>query len=66
MLFRGLTFRFRHEPAFGVRICEKSVSFARRNPKFGAKLAIAWGNEPFDESLEFSMLSLSSILNVEP
>jgi hypothetical protein len=28
-----------------MRIYEKSVSFVRPNPKFGAKLAIIWQNE---------------------
>jgi hypothetical protein len=28
-----------------MRIYEKSVSFVRANQKFGAKLAIIWGNE---------------------
>jgi hypothetical protein len=31
---------------FGMRIYDKSVSFVSPNPKFGAKLAIIWGNEP--------------------
>jgi len=30
-----------------MRIYEKSVSFIRLNPKFGAKLATIWENEPF-------------------
>jgi len=30
-----------------MRIYEKSVSFVRPNPKFGAKLAIIWENEHF-------------------
>jgi hypothetical protein len=30
--------------AFGMRIYEKSVSLERPNPKFGANLAIIWGN----------------------
>jgi hypothetical protein len=33
--------------AFGMRIYEKSVSFVRPNPKFGAKLAIILENEHF-------------------
>jgi hypothetical protein len=38
-------FHSRPRTAFGVRIYEKSVSFVRPNPKFGAKLAIIWENE---------------------
>jgi hypothetical protein len=30
-----------------MRIYDKSVSFVRPNPKFGAKLAIIWQNEHF-------------------
>jgi hypothetical protein len=30
-----------------MRIYDKSVSFVRPNPKFGAKLAIIWENEHF-------------------
>jgi len=33
--------------AFGMRIYEKSVSFVKPNPKFGAKLAIIWENDHF-------------------
>jgi hypothetical protein len=35
--------------AFGMRIYEKSVSFVRPNPKFGAKLAIIWGMSIFNK-----------------
>jgi hypothetical protein len=45
---------------------EKSVSFVRPNPKFGAELAIIWGNEHFYEDFESLMPSLSLTLNVEP
>jgi hypothetical protein len=45
--FRGSKFHSIPRTAFGMRIYEKSVSFVRRNPKFGAKLAITLGNEPF-------------------
>jgi len=45
--FRGSKFHSRLRTAFGMHIYEKSVSFLRRNPKFGAKLAITWENEPF-------------------
>ena len=45
--FRGSRFHSRPWTAFGMRICEKSVSFVRPNPKFGAKLAIIWENEHF-------------------
>jgi len=41
--------RFHSHPwtAFGRRIYEKSLSFVRPNPKFRAKLATIWENEPF-------------------
>jgi hypothetical protein len=45
--FRGSRFNSRPQSAFGFRIYEKSVSFVRPNPKFGAKLAITWENEHF-------------------
>ncbi len=45
--FRGSRFHSRPQTAFGMRIYEKSVSFVRPNPKFGAKLAITWENEHF-------------------
>jgi hypothetical protein len=32
-----------------MRIYEKSVSFVRPNPKFGAKLAIIWGMSIFNK-----------------
>jgi hypothetical protein len=32
-----------------MRIYEKIVSFVRPNPKFGAKLAIVWQNEHFNQ-----------------
>jgi len=35
-----------------MRIYEKSVSFVRPNPKFGAKLAIIWENEHFQQGLQ--------------
>jgi hypothetical protein len=34
-----------------MRIYEKSVSFVRPNPKFGAKLAIIWENKHFSRGL---------------
>jgi len=34
-----------------MRIYEKSVSFVKPNPKFGAKLAITWKNERFSRGL---------------
>jgi hypothetical protein len=37
----------RSRTAFGMHIYEKSVSFVRANPKFGAKLAIIWETEHF-------------------
>jgi len=52
--------------AFGMRIYEKIASFARLDPKFGAKLAIAWANEQFNEVLWSSIASLSLTRNVEP
>ena len=45
--FRGSRFHSRPRTGFGMRIYEKSVSFVRPNPKFGAKLAIIWDNEDF-------------------
>jgi len=49
-----------------MRIDEKSVSFVRLNPKFGANLAIIWRNEYFNENLGSLVPSLSLTLNVEP
>jgi hypothetical protein len=49
-----------------MHIYEKSVIFVRANPKFGAKLAITWENEHFNEDFWPSMPSLSLTLNVEP
>jgi hypothetical protein len=45
----GLGQGFHSSPwtAFGMRIYEKSGSFIRPNPKFGAELAIIWENEHF-------------------
>jgi NADH:ubiquinone oxidoreductase subunit 4 (subunit M) len=43
----GLKVPFLSWTAFGILIYEKSVSFIRPNPKFGAKLAIIWQNKPF-------------------
>jgi len=40
-------FHSRPRTAFWMRIYEKSVSFVRPNPKFGARLAIIWQNEHF-------------------
>jgi hypothetical protein len=45
--FGGSRFYSRPRTAFGMRINEKSVSFARPNPKFGAELAIIWENKHF-------------------
>jgi hypothetical protein len=59
--FRGSRFHSRSWTAFGMRIYEKSVSFIRTNPKFGAKVAIIWENEDFGSL----MPSLSLTLNVE-
>jgi hypothetical protein len=47
-------------------IYKKNVSFARPNPKFGAKLAIIWENEHFNENFGSLMPSFSLTLNVEP
>ena len=44
---QGSRFNSRPRSAFGLRIYEKSVSFVRPNPKFGAKLVITWENEHF-------------------
>jgi hypothetical protein len=46
----GLGQGFHSHPwtAFGMRIYEKSVSFVRPNPKFGAKF---WENEHFQRGL---------------
>jgi hypothetical protein len=49
-----------------MRIYEKGVSFVRRNPKFGAKLAVAWKTSLFNEALGSSMPSWFLTLNVEP
>ena len=49
-----------------MRIYEKSVSFVRPNPKFGAKLAITWEISIFNEDFGSSIPSLSLTLNVEP
>ncbi len=49
-----------------MRIYEKSVSFVRLNPKFGAKLAIIWEMSIFNENFGSLMPSLSLTLNVEP
>jgi hypothetical protein len=38
--FRGSRFHSRPWTAFGMRINEKSISFGRPNPKFGAKLKL--------------------------
>jgi hypothetical protein len=43
----GQGLHFRSWTAFGMRIYEKSVSFVRPNPNFGAILAIIWENVPF-------------------
>jgi hypothetical protein len=43
----GQGFHSRPWTAFGMRIYDKSVSFVRPNPKFGAKLAIIWQTEHF-------------------
>jgi hypothetical protein len=42
--FRGSRLHPRPWTAFGMRICEKSVSFVRANRKFETKLAIIWEN----------------------
>jgi hypothetical protein len=49
-----------------MRIYEKSVSFIRSNPKFGAKLAIIWEMSISNENFGSLMPSLSLTLNVEP
>jgi hypothetical protein len=49
--FKGSRFQSRPWTSFGMRICEKSVSFAKPNPKFGAKLAIIWENEHIKRGL---------------
>jgi hypothetical protein len=43
----GQGFYSRRWTAFGMLIYEKSISFVRPNPKFGAKLTIIWENEHF-------------------
>jgi hypothetical protein len=60
--------RFHSNPwsAFGICIYEKSVSFFRPNPKFGAKLAIILENEHFLPGLRVFNASLFLTLNVEP
>jgi len=45
----------------GMRIYEKSVSFVRPNPKFGAKLAIIWGLSIFNEN--FGCFNAFFVLN---
>jgi hypothetical protein len=64
--FRGSRFHSRPWTAFGMRIYEKSVSFVRPNPKFGAKLAIIWKMSIFNEDFGSLMPSLSLTLNSEP
>jgi hypothetical protein len=44
---QGFKVAFSSLDCIGMRIYEKSVSFVRPNPKFGAKLAIIWVNEHF-------------------
>ena len=60
----GQGFHSRPWTAFGMRIYDKRVSFVSLNPKFGAKLAIIWGNEHFYEDVGSLMPSLSLFLNV--
>jgi hypothetical protein len=43
----GLRFHSHPRTASGMRIYEKSVSFIRPNPRFGAKLAIILEDEHF-------------------
>jgi hypothetical protein len=47
-----------------MRIYEKSVSFVRANPKFGAKLAIIWKNEHSKRGLR--VFNAFFVLNPEP
>ena len=58
----GQGFHSRPWTAFGMRIYEKSVGFIWPNPKFGAKLAIIWENEHFNENFGSLMPSLSLTL----
>jgi len=44
---QGFKVQFSSPECIWVSIYEKSVSFVRPNPKFGAKLAITWENEHF-------------------
>jgi hypothetical protein len=48
-----------------VLIYEKSVSFIRPNPKFGAKLAVIIKNEHFNQDFGTLVLSLFSTPNLE-
>jgi hypothetical protein len=62
----GQGLHYRPWTAFGMRIYEKSVSFVRLNPKFGAKLTVIWKNKHFYEDFGSLMPSLSLTLNLEP
>ena len=45
MIGRGQGLHSHPWTAFGMHIYLNSVCFVKPNPKFGAKLAIIWGNE---------------------
>ncbi len=64
--FRGSRFHSRPWTAFGMHIYDKSGSFVRPNPKFGAKFEIFGKMSIFNEDFGFLMPSLSLTLNVEP
>jgi hypothetical protein len=62
----GSKFHFRPWAAFGMRICEKSVSFVWPNPSFGAQLELFRKMSIFNEDFGSLMPSLSLTLNIEP
>jgi hypothetical protein len=59
-------FHSRPRTAFGMCIYEKSLSFVRPNPKFGARLAIIWEMSIFNEDFGFLMPSLSLTVSKIP
>ena len=61
--FRGSRLHSRPWTAFGMRNYEKSVSFVRPSPIFGAKLAIIGIMVIFNETIGSLMPSLSLSLN---
>jgi hypothetical protein len=64
--FKDSRFHSRPWTAFGMRIYEKSVSFVRHNPKFGANWQLFGKMSIFNEDFGSLMPSLSLTLNVEP